>query len=72
MRALKVRSMQYIDLLSDLAYGAAIGGALGLTGTGAPDWSGGLAGRHQHRLHTIGLRRILGRALAESEPRNNS
>lgn len=26
--------MQYIDLLSDLAYGAAIGGALGLTGTG--------------------------------------
>lgn len=26
--------MQYIELLSDLAYGAAIGGALGLTGTG--------------------------------------
>ena len=26
--------MQYIDLLSDLAYGAAIGAALGLTGTG--------------------------------------
>jgi uncharacterized protein len=27
-------SMQYIDLLSDLGYGAAIGAALGLTGTG--------------------------------------
>jgi uncharacterized membrane protein YfcA len=26
--------MQYIELLSDLVYGAAIGGALGLTGTG--------------------------------------
>lgn len=26
--------MQYIDLLSDLAYGAAIGAALGITGTG--------------------------------------
>ncbi len=31
---LKVRRVQYIDLLSDLAYGAAIGAALGLTGTG--------------------------------------
>jgi hypothetical protein len=35
MQALKVRSVQSVpQLLSDLAYGAAIGGALGLTGTG--------------------------------------
>jgi uncharacterized membrane protein YfcA len=31
---LGLKNVQYIDLISDLAYGAAIGGALGLTGTG--------------------------------------